>query len=153
MRRHVHLLLQVLKAQLLSCTCVPACAHHPEQPESIASWLTTHLSTAAGQGPAAQLLQFAKLASPQEALAISLIDRVVPTPQLLPAAEAAMADLLKLPDWGRQITKKRLYDDFGLAWEEQAEAEAVEAWAMLESPTVTTALGGVLARLQGKAKL
>ena len=64
----------------------------------------------------------------------------------------APSQVLALPDWGRQITKERLHGDFGRAWEEQAEAEAVEAWAMLETPAVTKALGGVLARLQGKAK-
>lgn len=64
----------------------------------------------------------------------------------------APSQVLALPDWGRQITKERLHGEFGRAWEEQAEAEAVEAWAMLETPAVTKALGGVLARLQGKAK-
>lgn len=60
--------------------------------------------------------------------------------------------VLVLPDWGRQVTKERLHGDFGRAWEEQAEAEAVEAWAMLETPVVTKALIGVMARLQSKAK-
>jgi hypothetical protein len=64
----------------------------------------------------------------------------------------AVLQVLALPDWGRQITKERLHGDFGRAWEEQAEAEAAEAWAMLETPAVTKALGGVIARLQGKAK-
>ena len=57
----------------------------------------------AGPGPAGQLLQFAKLPSPQEALKLGLVDRIVPSAQLLPAAEAVMADALKLPDWGRQV--------------------------------------------------
>ena len=45
---------------------------------------------APGAGRAAPLLQFAKLVGPQEALQLGLVDRVVPAPQLLPAAEAAM---------------------------------------------------------------
>ena len=45
---------------------------------------------APGAGRAGSLLQFAKLVSPQEALQLGLVDRVVPAPQLLPAAEAAM---------------------------------------------------------------
>ena len=43
-----------------------------------------------GAGRAGPLLQFAKLVSPQEALQLGLVDRVVPALQLLPAAEAAM---------------------------------------------------------------
>ena len=39
--------------------------------------------------------------------------------QLLVAAEAAMKQALKLPDWGRRITKERLHGDFSRAWEAQ----------------------------------
>jgi enoyl-CoA hydratase/carnithine racemase len=52
--------------------------------------LLTVAAFSPGAGRAAPLLQFAKLVSPQEALQLGLVDRVVPAPQLLPAAEAAM---------------------------------------------------------------
>ena len=34
----------------------------------------------------------------------------------------------------------------------QGEAEAAQAWEMLESPAITGAIGGVIARLQKRAK-
>lgn len=52
--------------------------------------LVTCVLQPSGAGRAGPLLQFAKLVSPQEALQLGLVDRVVPPSQLLPAAEAAM---------------------------------------------------------------
>jgi enoyl-CoA hydratase/carnithine racemase len=42
--------------------------------------------------------------SPQEALAIGLVDKVVPKERLLATAEAAMAQALRLPDEGRRVS-------------------------------------------------
>lgn len=105
-----------------------------------------------GLGAAAGQLQFARMATSSEAKKLRLVDHVTSTAELLPTAERLVAAALKLPDYGRHITKARMTEEFAMAWESQAEIEAAEAWAMLESPTNVAAIGGVLARLTKKAK-
>lgn len=105
-----------------------------------------------GTGAAAGQLQFARMASASEAKQLRLIDQVSSAPELLPTAEALMAAALKLPDYGRHITKARMNNKFAVAWESQAEIEAAEAWAMLETAPMVAAIGGVLARLTKRAK-
>ena len=99
--------------------------------------------------PAALCLQ---MPSSQDALKLGLVDRLVPTEQLLPAAEQTMQQLLKVPDKGRQRTKGILRDSFAKEWEEFCVPEVEGAWAMLASPEVSSAVGATLQRLAGKKK-
>lgn len=79
------------------------------------------------------------------------MDKLVPTSErLLPAAEAAMAELLKQPDSGRIIVKSRFRDEFSFEWEAYPEEEVAGAWAMLEAPATVKALEATLQRLSGK---
>ena len=57
-----------------------------------------------GSGPAEKLLQFAVMASPDEAKELGLVDDVVPKLKLQAAAEMAMMELLKAPDAGRAVS-------------------------------------------------
>lgn len=82
---------------------------------------------------------------------VGLVDKLVPSSeQLLPAAEAAMAELLKQPDSGRMIVKSRFQDEFSHEWEAYPEQEVPGAWAMLEAPPTVAALEATLQRLSGK---
>ena len=58
-----------------------------------------------GVGPAEKLLQFAIMATPDEAKELGLVDDVVPRQKLQTAAEAAIMELLKAPDAGRAVRK------------------------------------------------
>jgi 3,2-trans-enoyl-CoA isomerase len=60
-----------------------------------------------GAGPAEKLLQFAVMATPDEAKELGLVDDVVPRHKLQTAAEAAMTELLKAPDAGRAVSERR----------------------------------------------
>ncbi len=84
-----------------------------------------------GIGPADRQLQFARQATAAEAKALGLVDSVTSAAQLLPAARAAVAAALELPDFGRHITKERLHGDFARAWEAQV--------PLVPLPTITRA--------------
>lgn len=99
--------------------------------------------------PAVLCLQ---MPSSQDALKLGLVDRLVPTEQLLPAAEQTMQQLLKVPDKGRQRTKGILRDGFAKDWEEFCVPEVEGAWEMLASPEISSAVGATLQRLAGKKK-
>ncbi len=82
---------------------------------------------------------------------VKLVDKLVPSSeQLLPAAVAAMAELLKQPDSGRMIVKSRFRDEFSHEWEAYPEQEVPGAWAMLAAPATVKALEATLQRLSGK---
>lgn len=73
-------------SQAWSCHVHFQCRSMQALPEA----LRPFYATCAGAGRAGPLLQFAKLAAPQEALQLGLVDHVVPMPQLLPTAEATI---------------------------------------------------------------
>ena len=58
-----------------------------------------------GQGPAERLLQFAVMLTPEEARRAGLVDEVVPVFKLLAAAEGAMQEMLKSPDFSRAVRR------------------------------------------------
>lgn len=100
-------------------------------------------------------LQLGALLAPREAKAMGLLHEVVPIAAVLPAAERAMTQMfLKLPDGARGVTKKNMREAFSAEWEGYIAEEAAGGWAMLTTPEVEAALGGVIARLsKGKARL
>ena len=93
-----------------------------------------------------------QMPSSQDALKLGMVDRLVPTEQLLPAAEQTMQQLLKVPDKGRQRTKGILRDGFAKEWVELCVPEVEGAWEMLASPEISSAVGATLQRLAGKKK-
>ena len=56
-----------------------------------------------GVGPAEKLLQFAVMLGPAEAKQLGLIDDIAPRDGLRAAAEAAMQQMLKAPDFSRAV--------------------------------------------------
>lgn len=72
-----------------------------------------------GLGAAAGQLQFARMATASEAKQLRLVDHVTSTAELLPTAEDLLEAALKLPDFGRHITKARTTEKFAVAWESQ----------------------------------
>ena len=81
---------------------------------------------------------------------VGLVDQVVSSDQLLPAAEAAMAQALKQPDSGRIIVKERFRGDFSREWEAYPTEEVPGAWEMLTATPTVKALEATLQRLSGK---
>ncbi|KAJ3017722.1 hypothetical protein HKX48_003414 [Thoreauomyces humboldtii] len=113
------------------------------------------MATIVGQGRADKMCQFGRMISAKEALVVGLVDKVVTDEEaLMVAASKTMEQLLRLPDQGRQLTKLSLRGELADKWADPAflKAEAEGGWAMLESPGVVRALGGVLARLS-KSKI
>ena len=108
------------------------------------------MSNTIGQGKAEQMLEFAKLVTPQEALQIGLTDQVVPKEELLSTAEAVMQKLLQAgPDAGRQATKMHLREKFSREWEAFCVPEVDGAWEQLAKESTVKAMAGVL---EGLAK-
>ena len=111
------------------------------------------MSTTIGQGKAEQMLEVAKLVSPQEALQIGLVSQVVPKEELLSQAEAAMQKMLKAgPDAGRQATKSHLRKKFSQEWEAYCIPEVEGAWDQLARESTVKAMAGVLEGLAKRKK-
>lgn len=62
-----------------------------------------------------------------------------------------MAAMLKLPDVGRQATKRQARRDFAAAWRAWLPAEAEIGFSQLQEAETVAALGAVMQRLSGKA--
>ncbi|KAL4526216.1 hypothetical protein Ndes2437B_g07471 [Nannochloris sp. 'desiccata'] len=103
-----------------------------------------------GSGPAEKLLQFAVMATPDEAKELKLVDDVVPKLKLQAAAEAAMLELLKAPDAGRALTKFLMRGELAEDWKAYLIPESESAWKQLSSPGTVAKLKGVMDRLSGK---
>ena len=83
-------------------------------------------------------------------LQVGLVDRVVSSEQLMPAAEAAIVKALKQPDSGRVVVKERFRGDFSREWEAYPAKEVPGAWEMLAATPTVKALEATLQRLSGK---
>mmetsp|Transcript_5634 Transcript_5634/g.12470 ORF Transcript_5634/g.12470 Transcript_5634/m.12470 type:complete len:272 (+) Transcript_5634:210-1025(+) len=105
-----------------------------------------------GRKAADKLLLTGKLASPQEAKSLGLVDEVVPKEQLLPAAEKVMQQLVRLPSHAVGATKQSLRAEFSAQWEEFAKVEPRGAWKFLNEPATLQTLAGVLERLSSSSK-
>ena len=81
---------------------------------------------------------------------VGLIDQVVPSDQLMPAAEAAMLQTLKQPDSGRMVVKLRFREAFAREWEAYPDSEVAESWDILSATPTVKALEATLQRLSGK---
>lgn len=111
------------------------------------------MSNTIGQGKTEQMLEFAKLVTPQEALQIGLIDQVVAKEDLLKTAEAAMQKSLKAgPDAGRQATKMHLREKFSRDWEAYCIPEVDGAWEQLAQESTVKAMASVLENLANRKK-
>jgi len=113
-------------------------------------WISL-LGDIAGKRLAETMVLEAKMLTSREAEKAGIIDKVVPTQQLLTVAEAEVRARLKLPDAGRQRTKLCIRSDFAKRWQDQAVQEATDGFISLCSPQATAALEGVLQRLSGGA--
>ncbi|KAK9816888.1 hypothetical protein WJX72_006737 [[Myrmecia] bisecta] len=103
-----------------------------------------------GDGPAERLCQFAVFLSPQQAKQVGLVNEVTSKENLLPAAEAAMQQMLRSPDGGRQITKENMRGAFAREWEAYCGGEAAGAWKQLCNPATVKALAATMQRLSKK---
>ena len=83
-------------------------------------------------------------------LQVGLVDQVVSSDQLMPAAEAAMSKALEQPDSGRTVVKERFRGDFSREWEAYPAQEVPGAWEMLTAKPTVKALEATLQRLSGK---
>ncbi len=103
-----------------------------------------------GQRPAERLLPYGLMPSAQEALAIGLVDELVPAADLQSKAEQATQKMLQIADAPRQATKFHLRRSFAREWHEFCVQEAEYGWKLLSHPKVVQALDAVLAKLSKK---
>lgn len=112
-----------------------------------------------GQGKADKLTQYARFVGAEEALKIGFVDGVVPNAEALePAALKIAAEVFKLPDAGRGVTKNLLRGELSRAWGDKInlEQEAHTAWGFLTKEETVRTLKAVMARLskpKEKAKI
>lgn len=106
--------------------------------------------TAGCDGRTEKMLMFGKMATPEEALKLGLVDELVQDKNtLLATAEKRIQQLLQIPDAGRIITKGLIRDAFSHEWEAYGEEEAKSGWDALSRPEIIKALGAVMKRLSG----
>jgi len=119
-------------------------------------WTELFLQTV-GSGPGEKLLKSGKFLTPAEALKLGLLDEVVPAAELRVAVEQVMAEVLKLPDLGRQGTKSTIRDNLSHRWEAGCVEESESGWQSLADPRTVKMLDAVLQSLSrskgAKAKL
>jgi len=112
------------------------------------------MATIVGKRCTQKLCLTAAMPKSREALALGLVDEVVPKADLLPAAEKAMKHLLRLPSSGYGVTKFALNGALADAWEAQIPQEVETVYGILNAEATVKALGAVLQRLNNnKAKL
>lgn len=104
-----------------------------------------------GGRAAESLLLTGRMASPQEALRLGLVDKLVEKEALLTTAEQMMAQLIKVPGEAFAATKKLLRAEYAEAWQAYCKEEWKSAWLMLTSEGTVKMLGATLQRLS-KAK-
>ena len=106
-----------------------------------------------GQRHAERLLPYGLMASAQEALAIGMVDALVPAESLTGAAEDTMKKLLALPfDEARRQTKAHLRAEFSQKWEYYCIEEADYGWKLISHPKTVAAIEGVLQKLSKSKK-
>mmetsp|Transcript_50479 Transcript_50479/g.96435 ORF Transcript_50479/g.96435 Transcript_50479/m.96435 type:complete len:144 (-) Transcript_50479:265-696(-) len=116
------------------------------------------MACVAGRRVAQELLTSAAMPKAREALQLGLVDDVVPSSDLMAAAEKRMVKMLKVPSNGYAVTKAALRNDLAIAWDAYMPAEIETVYAILSSKECVNALGRVKARLSSgstsqKAKL
>ncbi|KAF6023865.1 ECI1 [Bugula neritina] len=71
-------------------------------------WFSDTLINTVGHREAERALQLGKLYSPQEAVAVGLVDQVVPLESVAATVESTMAQWLKIPSHARHLSKLQL---------------------------------------------
>lgn len=107
-----------------------------------------------GHAPAERLLLCGTMVGPDQALKLGLVDELVQDKaDLLPRAQALMAQMVKLPPVARAATKQRLRGDYSKAWLEYALSweAGPEGFAQIAAPSTVAAVGAALQRLSGNA--
>ncbi|KAI8613842.1 ClpP/crotonase-like domain-containing protein [Chytriomyces sp. MP71] len=105
----------------------------------------------------AEMLGFnGSVVSPEEAKRIGLVDLLAPKEKLLEAAEAVLQKWLKIPSFGRSLTKKNTRADLGsrFADREALKSDSENGWMFISSPQTVKAMKATMDRLAGQgAKL
>lgn len=90
-----------------------------------------------GAKHADEMLMTGKMYKPDEALAIGLVNQVVPESNLVATAEAVLSKWVKLPSFGVSTTKKFLKGELGQQMYDFCDEEASQTWEILNSPKIT----------------
>lgn len=105
-----------------------------------------------GERAAERLLLSGGMASPQQALALGMVDELVEKDGLLASAEAVAARLAKLPGHAFAASKLSLRGDLAARWEAFYVREPEGAWQFLTLPATIKTLGAAMARLSSGSK-
>jgi 3,2-trans-enoyl-CoA isomerase len=103
-----------------------------------------------GQRQAERLLVNGVMASAEEAHTIGLVDRLVSSSELLPAAQEAMKTMLVAFPFAQHATKLHLRQSFAEKWEAFCVQEAEYGWSLISHPRTVSAIEGVLQKLSKK---
>lgn len=110
------------------------------------------LTRLVGQRQAERLAVRGMLVSPEEALAVGLVDQVVPPEEVVPKALEWCREILKLPPKAMQATRKALREDYAALFDglsATTRAEMTEVWFSEETQRV---LRDLVAQLAAKKK-
>lgn len=115
-------------------------------------WFAETLVNTVGFRRSERLLQLGELVTPQQALAIGLVDEVVPTADVVPRAVAAVEELLKLNDWARASTKAMLRAQTVRSLAENRDADVRNFVDFATSAPVQASLEQYVAMLKSRKK-
>eukprot|EP00658_Telonema_sp_P-2_P065866 TRINITY_DN55016_c0_g1_i1.p1 TRINITY_DN55016_c0_g1~~TRINITY_DN55016_c0_g1_i1.p1 ORF type:complete len:326 (-),score=102.45 TRINITY_DN55016_c0_g1_i1:177-1154(-) len=111
------------------------------------------MASIVGARKADYILQTGVIVPSPEAEQMGMVDKLVATrTELVPAAEAEMKKWLRLPDVGRQATKRELRAELADAWTQGTDDEAAGVWDCLRREDTAALLGKVMASLGGTKK-
>ena len=100
-----------------------------------------------GARQAEALLVDALMLPPPAALAVGLVDAVVPEAQLMGAADAYIATRLRLPPSSRAFVKRQLRQPLSDAWLEELPQDTEQTWERLIQPQIQKSIAAVLVAL------
>lgn len=113
-------------------------------------WVFNNLAAVVGKGVAEKAILSSKRYTAGEALAITLVDQVVPKDKLLEATKSQMDELIVLPGRTMQLTKNVLRRDAIEALENKREEDIKEFVDCITDEEVQKAIGQQIERISKK---
>ncbi|XP_019641950.1 PREDICTED: enoyl-CoA delta isomerase 1, mitochondrial-like [Branchiostoma belcheri] len=116
------------------------------------AWIQMLLSDIIGKRQAELSILQGKLYSPEEALQLGLVDKVVPETDMMSAAESELRQWLQVPDAARILTKSNLRRKLLQAFEHNREREVEEITRFIQTDSFQNNLKEFMQNLKNKKR-
>ncbi|XP_078610603.1 enoyl-CoA delta isomerase 1, mitochondrial-like [Branchiostoma floridae x Branchiostoma japonicum] len=116
------------------------------------AWIQLLLADTIGRRQAELSVLQGKLYSPQEALKLGLVDKVVPETDLQPAAESELRDWLQVPDAARILTKSNLRRKLLQTFQHNREREVEDITRFVQTDSFQNNLKEFMRNLKNRSR-